>query len=93
MAIKRLPAFSAPKTRFTRSKKYCLKMLGSRVLPDLLDTMNSVFAKSTLFSKALTCAGSVESSTCNSGKPAILPKVFVKTSGPRLDPPMPKSST
>ena len=32
-------------------------MLGSSVEPDLLETMNSVFFRSTLFSKALTCAG------------------------------------
>ena len=47
-------------------------MLGSRVEPDLLETMNSVFARSTLRSTAWTCAGSVESSTCSSGKPGDL---------------------
>ena len=31
-----------------RSKKYCLKMFGSSVEPDLLETMNSVFFRSTL---------------------------------------------
>ena len=34
-----------------RSKKYCLKTLGSSVEPDLLETMKSVFFRSTLFSK------------------------------------------
>ena len=53
MAMKRLPALSAPTVCFTRSKKYCLKMLGSSVVPDLLETMNSVFARSTLFSDCL----------------------------------------
>ena len=42
MAMKRLPALSAPTVCFARSKKYCLKMLGSSVVPDLLETMNSV---------------------------------------------------
>ena len=57
MAMKWLPAFSAPTVCFTRSKKYCLKMLGSSVVPDLLETMNNVFARLILFSNALTCAG------------------------------------
>src|SRR5579862_3122671 len=78
--MKRLPAFSAPIVCFTRSKKYCLKIFGSSVVPDLLETINKVFARSTFFSKALTCAGSVESSTCNWGKPDILPKVSANTS-------------
>ena len=53
MAMKWLPAFSAPTACFVRSKKYCLKMFGSSVLPDLLDTMNKVFAKSIWLSMAL----------------------------------------
>src|SRR2546422_7880285 len=61
MAMKRLPAFSAPTTCFTRSKKYCLKMFGSKVVPDLLETTNRVLARSTLPSNALICDGSVES--------------------------------
>ena len=44
MAIKWLPTLSAPTTFFVRSKKYCLKMFGSSVLPDLLETMNRVVA-------------------------------------------------
>ena len=46
MAMKCFPAFAAPTTCFTRSKKYCLKIFGSRVLPDLLETMKMVFARS-----------------------------------------------
>ena len=41
------------------------------------------------FCRALICAGSVESRTCSSGKPSILPKVMRRTSGHRLEPPMP----
>ena len=41
IATKRWPALAVP-IALARSKKYCLKMLGSSVLPDLLDTMNSV---------------------------------------------------
>src|SRR5205823_4516245 len=71
----------------------CLNIFGSSVLPDLLDTMQSVFFRSSFFSMALICTGSVESSTCNSGNPAIFPKVMRSTSGQRLDPPIPSSST
>src|SRR6185437_6844051 len=42
---------------------------------------------------AFTCAGSVESSTCNAGNPAMWPKVLDKTSGQRLEPPMPSRRT
>src|SRR5262249_29980191 len=76
----------------TRSKKYCLKMLGSCVLPDLLETMNRVLARSSLASVALICAGSVESSTSISGWPNCLPKVTSNTSGQGLDPPMPNTT-
>ena len=44
-------ALPAPLAFSARSKKYCLKMLGSSVEPDLLETMNSVFARSILLSK------------------------------------------
>src|SRR5690349_10432291 len=80
MQRKRSPAFSSPTACFTRSKKYCLKMLGSSVLPDLLETMKRVRARSILASKDLICAGSVESRTCNSGEPEILPNVMRSTS-------------
>src|ERR1700730_17982895 len=66
-------------------------MLGSRVLPDLLETMKSVLARSSFFSTVLICAGSVESSMCRRGKPGVCPKVSASTSGQRLDPPMPSS--
>ena len=45
MARKRRPASFAPTSCETRSKKYCLKMFGSRVEPDLLETMKIVFFK------------------------------------------------
>src|SRR5713101_6694720 len=91
--MKRWPTSFSPTLAFTRSKKYCLKILGSRVLPDLLETMQRVLRRSSFFSRALICAGSVESRTCISGKPAILPKVRRRTSGQRLEPPMPRSTT
>ena len=53
MAMKRRPASFRPTSRSTRSKKYCLKMLGSSVEPDLLETMNSVCARSTACSNGL----------------------------------------
>src|ERR1700682_6347002 len=67
-------------------------MLGSSVLPDLLETIHTVLERSTLLSMALICAGSVESSTCNSGYPSIFPNVMRSTSGHRLEPPIPRSS-
>ena len=92
-AMNRLPTSFSPTAFFTRSKKYCLKIFGSSVLPDLLDTMHRVFFRSSFFSIALICTGSVESSTCSSGKPATFPKVMRSTSGHRLDPPIPSSRT
>src|SRR5260370_39964004 len=66
-------------------------MLGSSVVPDLLETMNRVVARLIFCSVAFTCAGSVESSMCRRGKPLICPKVLARTSGQRLEPPMPRS--
>ncbi len=65
--MKRLPARSAPTSCLARSKKYRMKMFGSRVLPDLLDTMKSVLATSIFRSIARIWPGSVESSTKSSG--------------------------
>src|SRR5712691_8848166 len=70
-----------------------MKMFGSRVVPDLLDTMKRVLAGSSLRSTLRIWAGSVESSTCSSGKPAPRPKVIRSTSGQRLEPPIPRSRT
>ena len=58
------------------SKKYALRMFGSSVPPDLLDTMHSVVASVTFFSNAAICCGSVLSSTCKVGKPPRLPNVL-----------------
>src|ERR1041385_1727496 len=91
MAIKCRPIFSFPSASCARAKKYCLKMLGSSVEPDLLATMKSVRLRSTWLSMDLICAGSVESSTCSSGWPACWPKVIFSTSGQRLEPPIPSS--
>ena len=92
MAMKCPPARCSPTVWRMRSMKYCSRMLGSSVVPDLLDTMNSVRLRSTAPSVAAICAGSVESSTCNSGKPLVVPNVCRITSAPRLDPPMPSST-
>ena len=67
-------------------------MLGSRVEPDLLETMKRVFSRSIFFSHASTWAGSVESRTNSSGEPGTLPNVSFQTSGQRLEPPMPRRS-
>ncbi len=88
--MKRDPASCAPTAASTRAKKYCFSTSGSSVLPDLLDTMNSVRAGSILLSMVRICAGSVELRTRSSGLPGCRPKVSARTSGPRLDPPMPR---
>ena len=93
MAIKWLPVSSAPTARCIWSKKNCFRMLGSSVDPDLLATITSVSARFRLSRAAFTCAGSVESTMCSSGNPGCCPKVFASTSGQRLEPPMPSSST
>ena len=51
--------------------------------------MNSVLPRSTARSIALICAGSVLSSMWKRGQPDCGPKVSPRTSGPRLEPPMP----
>ena len=55
--------------------------------------MNSVLPRSTACSIALICAGSVLSSMWKRGQPACRPNVSPNTSGPRLDPPIPSSTT
>ncbi len=70
IAMKRFGASSAPTASGMRSKKYCSKMFGSSVVPDLLETMKRVRARSILRSRGLTCAGSVESRMCSSGWPS-----------------------
>ncbi len=82
-------ARSSPRVRRARSKKWRCRMSGSRVDPDLLDTMNRVLAGSIWRSIRRICAGSVESRISSRGKPGWAPKVSASTSGPRLDPPMP----
>src|SRR5712692_5843308 len=84
--MKRRGASAGPTASLARSKKYCLKMFGSSVVPDFDETTKSVRARSTFLSHARICAGSVESRTWSSGKPAIGPKVAPRTSGQRLEP-------
>src|SRR6266568_6756776 len=93
IARKWLPALSAPTAFCISAKKYCFKTLGSSVEPDLLATTTNVSARSTLLRAAFTCAGSVESTMCRAGNPDCGPKVTAKTSGQRLEPPIPRSKT
>ena len=64
-------------------------MFGSSVEPDLLATITSARERSTRDSTEATCVGSVESSTCRRGPPGSCPNVSARTSGHRLEPPMP----
>ena len=65
------PALSAPTAASTRAKKYASRMLGSSVVPDLLETMNSVRAGSISASTRAICSGSVELSTSSFGMPGL----------------------
>ena len=89
MAMKRRPISMGPTTPRIRSKKCCLRMFGSSVLPDLLARMTSVWSGSIARSTAWMRAGSMESSTCSSGKPDTRPKVRARASAPSTVPPMP----
>ena len=86
-------AARSPSAAVMRSKKYALKMFGSSVEPDLLATTTSVVASDTRRSRVATWVGSVESSTCSLGDPGCGPNDSASTSGQRLEPPMPSSST
>ena len=65
----------------------------SIVPPDFDDTMKSVLSRFTAFSASRTAAGSVESRTCSLGEPGMSPNERRITSGPRLEPPIPSSTT
>ena len=65
----------------------------STVPPDLLARMNSVRAGRMDFVTSRTAPGTVESRTQRRGNPRADPKVERRTSGPRLLPPMPSSTT
>ena len=68
-------------------------MFGSSVVPDFEDTKNSVFSKSSSSSSVLICCGSVESRTRSRGSPAVWEaNVNERTSGQRLDPPIPSTT-
>ena len=61
----------------------------TEVPPDFEDTRNSVRSGSIASAVERTVAGTVESSTASLGCPSISPNVCLRTSGPRLLPPMP----
>ena len=63
------------------------------VPPDFDETMNSARAGSMERVTVPTRSGTVESSTVRAGKPGALPMHCRSTSGPRLLPPMPSSTT
>jgi len=92
MAAKLRSGFLVP-VFWTCSQKYSLCDSVSVVLPDLEATTNRVSSRSILARSARMVPGSVVSSTCSPGWPFTWPKVLRSTSGPRLDPPMPSSTT
>ena len=91
MATKRLPAWPPRRLR-VRSRKWARSAAGSMVVPDLDATMKSVRRRSISRSSERICAGTVESRTWSTGWPGTRPKVRAKTSGQRLEPPMPSTT-
>src|SRR4051795_9031528 len=65
----------------------------STVPPDFDETTKSVFWRLMASSTSRTAPGSVESSTCSLGEPGMSPNERRITSGPRLEPPIPSSTT
>ena len=70
--------------------KYLNCDIVSIVPPDFDETMNSVVPRSSASRTARISSGCVESSTCRRTLPS--PNERRKTSGPRLEPPMPSST-
>ncbi len=76
-----------------RSQNQANWLIVSMVEPDLLATTTSVRERSRRSAVARTWSGCVLSSTSNLATPLPGPHVSAITSGPRLDPPIPSSST
>ncbi len=89
MATKR-DAQSFTPAASTRRRAAAAIALGSMVVPDLLATMKRDVAGLSRTSR--TATGSVESSMRNRGPTSSRPKSRWKTSGARLEPPMPNST-
>ena len=62
------------------------------MVPDFDDTMNKVWSRSMRSSRPTTADGWVESRTCSRGRSSRFEKTAWKTSGARLDPPMPSTT-
>ena len=76
------------------SQKYLKWLSVSTVPPDLLDTTKSVWSRSTALSASRTAAGCGAVEDVELAGPSVVArKLRRKTSGARLDPPMPSSST
>ena len=86
-----------PGFRFTAcstcGQKYAKCESVSIVPPDLLETMNSDSFRLIRDSTRWMVAGSVVSRTCSRGWPLRAGNVCRSTSGQRLEPPMPSSTT
>ena len=74
-----------------RARKCAASEFGSIVVPDLLASRYNVCSGGV--AAARTAAGSVESSMCSAGHPGATPITARRTSGARLEPPMPSSTT
>jgi hypothetical protein len=77
----------------TRSQKWAKSDMTSMVPPDLLATRNKVLAGWIAMVTWRTHPGTVESSTHSRGEPFEEPNVQRRTSGPKLLPPIPRSTT
>ncbi len=87
-----IPGLGGP-VASTRARKKSYKARVSAVVPDLLETRNSVRGTLTWSSTRFTAAGSVESSIKRSGNPILEPKVRPNTSAQSEEPPTPRTTT
>ena len=85
-------ARAAATSSASRSQKYSSSDTDSIVVPDFDATMNTVRARSSPASTARISSGSVVSSTWSSGAPGRRTARTI-SSAPRLEPPMPRSTT
>src|SRR5437764_11241367 len=88
-----LPSPLPCRERETCSQQYAKCDRVSVVSPDFEATMKRVVGSLIRDRTPRIVAGSVVSRTCNRGCPRTTPKVLRRTSGHRLEPPMPSSTT
>ena len=92
IAVKRRPGSGTPASS-RRARKYRYWESVSIVRPDLLETRKNVRSSRCVVSAVRMDPGSVESRTSRVGAPGDGAITSARTSGARLEPPIPRSST